>query len=187
MLPNIPPSIQTLKYFPVREKPYWCIIPPVSPSCPEIYWLSVFCLLPVWTFSTFRAKIRAYFLMYLTYGGTPMEPTKKNTTPNIGFFSLVAAILSFFVCGSPLLQFPIAMAGLTIALIERNRSGNHLTGVAMAGLILSIISIVISLCSYLIIICVYRVILPDPEFGPMYIKMYHQMMDLIQSGVIPSL
>lgn len=116
-----------------------------------------------------------------------MEPTKKNTTPNIGFFSLVAAILSFFVCGSPLLQFPIAMAGLTIALIERNRSGNHLTGVAMAGLILSIISIVISLCSYLIIICVYRVILPDPKFGPMYIKMYHQMMDLIQSGVIPSL
>ena len=116
-----------------------------------------------------------------------MEPTRKNTSPNLGLFSMVAAICSFFVCGSPLLQFPIAMAGLTMALIERNYSEQHLTGLSMAGLILSIISIVISFCSYFVIICVYRVILPDPELGPVYVKMFQQMMNLLSGSGLPSL
>ena len=113
----------------------------------------------------------------------------KNNTENLAArlatFSVLTGGASVQLCISPLFQFPLAMAGLTLALLSRVQNEKKFSGPAMTGLILSIAGIVISLFTFAMAMLVYNVILPHPVLGKDYMELYRQFFDGV--GGIPSL
>lgn len=101
----------------------------------------------------------------------------------LALFSIASGGASVLFCFSPLVQFPLAMAGLTLAILARIHNSNHFPGLATAGLIVSAAGIVFSLFTFAMVVVVYRVILPDPVMGPQYSQLYQQIMNGIGGGL----
>ncbi len=118
-----------------------------------------------------------------------MNPKKNsgNFAAQLAFLSILAGAASILFCFSPLIQFPLGMAGAALALVSRVQNDSHFTGQAAAGLITSGVGIFFSLVTFAMIMLVYKVILPNPTLGPQYNQMLQQFLDSWNSGVIPSL
>ncbi len=115
-----------------------------------------------------------------------MHPNNNSgdTAARLALFSIASGGASVLFCFSPLVQFPLAMAGLTLAVLARLYNNNHFPGPATAGLILSVAGIAFSLFTFVMIVVVYRVILPDPVLGPEYSQLYQQIMGGFGSGLL---
>ncbi len=113
-----------------------------------------------------------------------MEPNNHSggTAARLALFSIAGGGASVLFCFSPLVQFPLAMAGLTLAILARLYNGNRFPGPATAGLILSVAGIAFSLFTFTMVVVVYKVILPDPVLGPQYSQLYQQILNGFGSG-----
>ncbi len=81
--------------------------------------------------------------------------------------ALVLGIFSLLSCCIPFIQFPLAV--ITIVLVILSKKGRPLTGFAVAGLVMGIISILISIGMTFywgVVISMMK----DPEFMDMYNK-----------------
>lgn len=115
------------------------------------------------------------------------KKTPANLGAQLALFSLLAGGASILFCFSPLIQFPLGMAGSTLAILSRLYSDNHFSGQAMAGMITGAIGVVLSLLTFAMVMFVYHVILPNPELGPQYNQILQQFMDGVGNGAIPAL
>lgn len=118
-----------------------------------------------------------------------MNPKKNsgNLAAQLAFLSILAGAASILFCFSPLIQFPLGMTGIALALISRVYNDGHFMGQAMAGLIASAVGIFFSLITFVMVMFVYQVILPSPTLGPQYNQLMQQFLDSWNSGAIPTL
>ena len=91
-----------------------------------------------------------------------MNPKKNSGNPaaQLAFCSVLAGAASILFCFTPLVQFPLGMIGITLALISRVQNDKHFMPQAVAGLIASAAGIVFSLITFSMVMFVYQVILP---------------------------
>lgn len=87
--------------------------------------------------------------------------------------SMIFGILALVSCCIPFVQFPLAV--VTIVLVILSKKKRPLTGFAIAGLVLGIISVICSICMTFYLGYVFRM-LNDPEVW----KLYEEMMELYQ-------
>lgn len=99
------------------------------------------------------------------------QPPKQRN--NLALASMIFGIFSLLTCCVPFIQFPLAVISIVLVILSKKKQ--PLTGFAIAGLVMGIISIVIS-----ILMTVYwgYVIsfMNDPEFMDLYndmMQMYH--------------
>ena len=118
-----------------------------------------------------------------------MNPKKNSGNPaaQLAFCSVLAGAASILFCFTPLVQFPLGMIGITLALISRVQNDKHFMPQAVAGLIASAAGIVFSLITFSMVMFVYQVILPNPTLGPQYNQLLQQFLDSVNSVNLPSL
>ena len=86
--------------------------------------------------------------------------------------SMIVGILALISCCTPPLQFLLGITGLLLAIFSKK--GQPFCGFAIAGLILSILSLVISVLMVLYIVWAFS-LMSDPQYAPIFdelMKMY---------------
>ncbi len=87
--------------------------------------------------------------------------------------SMIFGILALVSCCIPFIQFPLAVVAIVLVILSRKKQ--PLTGFAIAGLVLGIISIVISIA--MTFYWGYAIsMMNTPEFW----EMYNEMMEMYQ-------
>ena len=103
-----------------------------------------------------------------------------------GILSLFAGAGSLFLFFSPVIGFPVAMGGLICAILSRKEK--RFSGVAFAGLILSVLGIAASLIYFYLLMKVYTLI-EDPQLGPIvneYLwNIYQQLKEILTASGQP--
>ena len=87
--------------------------------------------------------------------------------------SMIFGILALVSCCIPFIQFPLAV--VTIVLVILSKKKRPLSGFAIAGLVLGIISVICSICMTIYLGYVFN-LLNDPEIW----RMYQEMIELYQ-------
>ncbi len=86
-------------------------------------------------------------------------PPKRN---NMALASMIIGIISIIACCMPIIQFPLGVAAIVLAVLSRK--GRPFTGYAVAGLVLGIVSSVMSVGLTIL----EGVMMSNPEFWAMY-------------------
>lgn len=105
------------------------------------------------------------------YGQNPYEQPQKKRN-NLALASMIVSIFALLSCCLPFIQFPLAVVAIVLVILSKK--GQPLHGFAIAGLVLSIISILISIVAVFYYGAVFQ-LMSDPEFMAIYedlIKMY---------------
>ena len=101
------------------------------------------------------------------YGQPPRQHNGK------ALASMIFGILALVSCCIPFIQFPLAV--VTIVLVILSKKKRPLSGFAIAGLVLGIISVICSICMTIYLGYVFN-LLNDPEIW----RMYQEMIELYQ-------
>lgn len=102
------------------------------------------------------------------------QPQKKPRNA-LAIASLVTGLISLVCIFVPYFGVPIAIAGIVTAILSRHQSDtNYMSGMAVAGLVLSIIGLV--LCALLLIAVIYMMLNPE-----LMETIYDQYYDMIES------
>lgn len=86
---------------------------------------------------------------------------------------MIFGILALVSCCIPFVQFPLAV--VTIVLVILSKKKRPLTGFAIAGLVLGIISVICSICMTIYLGYLFNM-LNDPEI----LKLYQEMIEMYQ-------
>ncbi len=98
------------------------------------------------------------------YGQNPYgQPQKKRN--NLALASMIVSIFALLSCCVPFIQFPLAVVAIVLVILSKK--GQPLHGFAIAGLVLSILSIVISIAAVFYYGAVFQ-LMSDPEFMAIY-------------------
>ncbi|MEG0687565.1 MAG: DUF4190 domain-containing protein [Hungatella sp.] len=104
---------------------------------------------------------------------TPVSPRKELNGLALG--SMIVSILGLLACCLPPLQFFLGVVGILLAIFSKRGTGKPLSGFAIAGLVMSILSIVIS-----ILLAIYFVIVMGMMSDPNYAPMFHDINNIMQ-------
>ena len=108
--------------------------------------------------------------------GQPANPaTQKKPQNNMALASMIVGILALISCCTPPLQFLLGITALLLAVFSKK--GQPFSGFAIAGLILSILSLIISFLMVLYIVWAFK-LMSDPQYAPILdevMELYQQM------------
>ncbi len=105
---------------------------------------------------------------------------EKRRNP-LAIASLITGILSLLCIVVPYFGLPLAIAGIVTAILSRHQGGaNYMSGMAVAGLVLSIVGLV--MCAFLMIMIVYMVL--NPEYLETIYEEYYDIMDSMDMGTL---
>ncbi len=106
-------------------------------------------------------------------------PQKKSNP--LAIASLITGILSLLCIVVPYFGLPLAIAGIVTAVLSRHQGGaNYMSGMAVAGLVLSIVGLV--MCAFLLIMVVYMML--NPEYLETIYEEYYDIMDSMDMGTL---
>lgn len=112
----------------------------------------------------------------------PMPVPPAQPQNNMAVASMIVSIFGLLSCCAPPLQFVLGMAGLLLAVFSKK--GRPFSGFAVAGMIMSILSLVISIFMVLYIVFITSLV-RDPQYGPMInemMELYEQMFETLPSN-----
>ena len=87
--------------------------------------------------------------------------------------SMIVGIFALLACCIPFVQFPLAV--VSIVLVVLSKKGQPLSGFAIAGLVLAIISIIIS-----ILMTLYWGFLISMMNDPEFMSIYNEMLEMYE-------
>lgn len=103
--------------------------------------------------------------MYSYQSAPSQEPNQKPPQNTMATVAFVISIFGFLSCCIPPLQFILGMAGLLLAIFSKK--GKPFSGFAVAGLVLSILSLLISIGMIIYMVFVFNM-MKDPEYAHMF-------------------
>ena len=106
------------------------------------------------------------------YGQPPYGQPPKQTN-NLALASMIVGIFALLACCIPFVQFPLAV--VSIVLVVLSKKGQPLSGFAIAGLVLAIISIIIS-----ILMTLYWGFLISMMNDPEFMSIYNEMLEMYE-------
>ena len=112
--------------------------------------------------------------------GAPQQPGQQppygqppKQTNNLALASMIVGIFALLACCIPFVQFPLAV--VSIVLVVLSKKGQPLSGFAIAGLVLAIISIIIS-----ILMTLYWGFLISMMNDPEFMSIYNEMLEMYE-------
>lgn len=97
----------------------------------------------------------------------PQQPYKQPN--NMALASMIVGIFSLLSCCFPPLQFVLGIVGILLVIFSKK--GKPWSGYAIAGLVMSIISLLISIVMVLYLALAFQM-MRDPQFAPLFNEVY---------------
>lgn len=107
-----------------------------------------------------------------------MEETIKKQSNLLATASLITGILGFISCCAPPLQFFLGVAGILLVIFSKK--GKPMHPCAVAGLVLSILSLIISIAMVAYMVILYN-IMKDPSLNPELYQLINEYMRQYES------
>lgn len=107
-----------------------------------------------------------------------MEENIKKPSNLMAAASLITGILGLIACCAPPMQFFLGVAGILLVIFSKK--GKPLHPCAIAGLVLSILSLIISIAMVAYMVMLYS-IMKDPSLNPELYQMIHEYMKYYES------
>ena len=102
--------------------------------------------------------------------GAPVPGTPApNKTNNLAVVSMIVGIFGLVFCCFPPLQFSLGVAGIVLVIFSKR--GKPWSGFAIAGLVLSILSLLISLAVFAYGLKIAGM-MKDPQYAPLFNDVY---------------
>ncbi len=102
------------------------------------------------------------------YNPYPPQPPYKQQN-NMALASMIVGIFSLLSCCFPPLQFVLGIVGILLVIFSKK--GKPWSGFAIAGLVMSIISLLISIVMVLYLAFAFQM-MRDPQFAPLFNEVY---------------
>ena len=111
------------------------------------------------------------------YRPNPQQPPYKQQN-NMALASMIVGIFALLSCCFPPLQFVLGVVGILLVIFSKK--GKPWSGFAIAGLVMTIISLLISIVMVLYIGFAYKM-MKDPQFAPMFNEVYEMYEEMYES------
>ena len=103
------------------------------------------------------------------YNPYPPQPPYKQQN-NMALAAMIVGIFSLLSCCIPPLQFALSVVGILLVIFSK-KGGKPWSGFAIAGLVLSILSLIISIVMVIYVIFAFQM-MRDPQYAPLFNEIY---------------